>query len=522
MSKPNPFDTIKIEIPQTNFHDLSFSNRLTMDIGTLVPCYVEEVLPNDVFEITPSMLARFQPLVYPIPHKIEMFIHFFYCVNRLLWEPWPEFLKGTAVVKPFIQGTVEVPFEVTAGSIYDYMGLPISDNIKEEIDVFPFLAYGSIFNNYFQDQYNDSRYQPLADSLLELSKKTGALVPADFDLDAWSDMPIWRRAWQKDMFTSALPKANVAPTVNIPIELADAMLNTVVQFGSGEDVLTGDLKLNTGIITVDNGVDPEEPATLQGQTEFVGEDVTIEASITQLRYADHLMLFYEKLGRGGKRYNELMMILWGVDIGDDRISRPVYLGGVVSTVNISEVVQTSETATTPLGNFAGHASGLISGNKISYRCKEHGWIIGIVSLRPETVYYQGIPKKFTRKTYLDYFLNDFVGVSEQAILNKEIYYDSANPSIANNEFGYQPYGVQYKYHPSEVHGEFRTTLLDFTLVRDFSSTPALASSFIYIDPNEQRRIFAVTEEGTHPVLAHIYFDVPTKRKIPFYTDAIGL
>ena len=184
------------------------------------------------------------------------------------------------------------------------------------------------------------------------------------------------------------------------------------------------------------------------------------------------------------------------------------------------MLQTSQSDVTPLGDYAGQANAVVRGNQLSYYTPEHGFIIGILCVRPRTAYFQGIDKKFTRMTNLDYYWSDFAHIGEQAILNKELYFNKTDLTENNKTFGYIPRYSEYKYSPSEVHGDFRTTMLDWHLARKFDSQPTLSREFIQVQ--NDKRIFAVTEEDTNSLYAHIFFDIKASRKIPFFTNPAGL
>ena len=226
--------------------------------------------------------------------------------------------------------------------------------------------------------------------------------------------------------------------------------------------------------------------------------------------------------RSGTRYNELIRAHFGEDIGDARINRPEYIGGIKNNVMISEILQTSSTTeSSALGEYAGNANAIVSGDTMHFSCPEHGFIIGMLSVIPRTAYSQGINRKYTRQDPLDYYWSHFAHIGEQAIQNKELYYNS---SLTDNDgtFGYIPRYSEYKYNASEVHGDFRTNLEDFHLARKFSNRPNLSEEFIYVNPEEQKRIFAIQQEDVNSLYAHIYFDMQAQRKIPFFTNPGGL
>lgn len=522
----NPFNRVLVETPDRNTFDLSFDNKLTLDMGNLYPVLVQETLPGDNFHITPEMLIRFAPMTFPIMHRIDATIHFFYVPNRILWKNWTKFLSmekiaGVPYSPLYIQGTTGEPLNVKVGSFYDYLGLPIDSNIKEKINALPILAYLKIINEYYQDQNNDESYLLLRNQLELLYEKAGGrLSPSDIlpTLSAYEGLNIARRAWQHDYFTSALPWAQKGDDVNIPLQLEEIAVSQIRAIDGTTPLSTGytHIGLSAGdkVLEDDNNTPFEMYAT--------GNDAVLSGTINQLRAAMQLQKFLELNARSGTRYNELIRAHFGEDIGDARINRPEYIGGIKNNVMISEILQTSSTTeSSALGEYAGNANAIVSGDTMHFSCPEHGFIIGLLSVIPRTAYSQGINRKYTRQDPLDYYWSHFAHIGEQAILNKELYYNS---SLSDNDgtFGYIPRYSDYKYNASEVHGDFRTNLEDFHLARKFANRPNLSEEFIYVNPEEQKRIFAIQQEDVNSLYAHIYFDMQAQRKIPFFTNPGGL
>jgi hypothetical protein len=221
-----------------------------------------------------------------------------------------------------------------------------------------------------------------------------------------------------------------------------------------------------------------------------------------------LQEWLERSARGGTRYVESILSHFGVKSSDKRLQRPEYITGTKSPVIISEVLNTAGAAL-PQGNMSGHGMAVNSGKAGSYRCEEHGYIIGIMSVMPKTAYQQGIPKHFLKDDPFDYFWPSFANIGEQEVKNDEVY---AFTPTGNEPFGYVPRYAEYKFEQSRVAGDFRTSLAYWHLGRIFNSQPGLNGTFITSDPTH--RIFAVTDPLQEKLYAHVLNRVTAIRPMP--------
>lgn len=516
----NPFNTVEVDTPNRNSFDLSHDKKLSLKMGNLTPVLCQEVVPGDIFKIRPEMFTRFAPLVFPTMHEINATLHFFYVPNRILWKNWHKFIAGENYQPLQIQKSPSQELKSVKGTLLDYLGLPITDKL-DPINAFPILAYFRIFNEYYQDQNNDPTYNDLRNDLETIRDTTNGNI--NFNATVFSKMygsnaapfPLKQRAYEHDYFTSALPFAQKGTPVNIPIEISQ-VLSQVEVFSSADfstnNPNSGDIQANaTGSITTGGAI-----SRLKGLGASYNNDISLTGTINQLRQAYALQGFLEKNARSGTRYQELMLAHYGEDIKDYRISKPEYIGGLKNRIQINEVTSTAQTTEAILGDYAGHASGYITGDDISYQCSEHGVIIGIMSVLPKTAYQQGLEKLWSKPTYLDYYFPEFAHLGEQAIKNSEVFYDSVD-GLNNDTFGYIPRYSELKYSNSQVCGDFRDQLKDYHLGRIFANRPVLNSQFIYCNPVDQNRIFAVTSDIDN-LYCHIYFNIQAQRKIPFFTN----
>lgn len=235
------------------------------------------------------------------------------------------------------------------------------------------------------------------------------------------------------------------------------------------------------------------------------------ANINDLRYAFQVQRWLEKNARGGARYVESMMAHFGVRSSDARLQRPEYLGGGRSPIVISEVLQHSsdDDQPTPLATMAGHGISAQRSRQFKRFFEEHGYVIGILSIMPQTTYQQGLPKMWSRETRYDYYWPVFSHLGEQAVLEKELY--AQGNDTDNTVFGYQPRYQEYRRRYGSVHGDFRTTLNYWHLGRTFNSAPTLSKQFIECDPS--KRVFAV-QDDTDCCLIELANNIKALRPIP--------
>ena len=208
---PKPYQHVGALRPGRSMFDLSYDKKFTCDMAQLIPVMCDEVVPGDFFKIGNQAVIRFQPLVAPILHEINMYVHYFFVPYRLLWEDWEEFISG-GTDGEFADPIPEwEPTNTTVGSLWDYLGFPtgVDPDGAYPID-FPRRAYNFVYNEYYWDQ----TLQPEV---------------------ALTNETILNRCWEKDYFTSSLPWQQRGPAPAMPIAGTTSAVwtNSVISQGVG-------------------------------------------------------------------------------------------------------------------------------------------------------------------------------------------------------------------------------------------------------------------------------------------------
>ena len=518
-----------------------------MDFGMLVPFFCQEVLPGDTFKVSTEALVRFAPLIAPIMHRVNVYTHFFFVPNRLVWDDWKEFITGgddgtSAPVFP----THTFVGNMKPGSLGDYLGLPVTrdtgnqGNRKITVSALPFRAYHLIWNEYYRDQNLQKEFL-----FSTASGASGDDASGRFN-------QVHYRAWEKDYFTSALPFPQRLPNpVTLPIgDTAEIfydfsgtsdgtggqfVVNKPYQDGKPDD---NSVYFNQGYgdfnYRAEMGFTTNTPQGPQSRNVPLSYDPkgTLKAdlsqatgvSINELRRGFSLQRWLENNARGGARYIEQILSHFGVRSSDARLQRPEYLGGTKTPVVISEVMQTSESQTTPQGNYAGTGTSFGVGRAFKRFFEEHGYIIGIISIMPRSAYQQGVPRHFKKFDKFDFYWPEFAHLGEQEIKNSELYYDYDSSEEAQKEndklFGYSPRYAEYRFINSSVHGDMATTLNFWHLGRIFDSRPGLNGDFVTCKSDTQdtglNRVFAVTDTNSHHLWVQMYVNCKALRPLPKY------
>lgn len=458
--------------------DRSFTAKDTFNFDYLTPIFVDEVIPGDTANVTLSTFARLSSFALKNPIMDNMYIDFFFFFvpNRLVWDNWEKFNgaqtdpgDSTDFLIPTITSTAVTGEAV--GTIYDKMGIPTQvPNL--EFNALPFRAYNLIYNEWFRDQ----------------NMQNSLAVPKDNGPDLPNEYTLVKSGKRHDYFTACLPWPQKGDAVTIPL---GTMANIHSFNGNGSKVSVyadsdadyRNLRDNTagGVNTIilSNADTPVASDRL-----YADLSTATAATINQLREAFSVQSLLELDARGGSRYVEILQNHFQVVSPDFRLQRPEYLGGGSQRINSNVVTQTSPTSgSNALGQVAAFGTSSNQGTNIGFTKSfvEHGYIIGLARARADLTYQQGLHRMWSRSTRFDFFWPKLQELGEQAVLRKEIY---ATGSPANDDvvFGYQERFAEYRYSPSQIRGEFRSTyatsLDSWHLAEEFGSAPSLNSTFI--------------------------------------------
>lgn len=529
------FSKIQVERPRRSLFNLSHSRSFDCEMGQCIPILIEEVMPGDKFKLGNEFIVRFQPTVAPIPDNIDVKVDYFEVPHRLVFN---RDLDGQTTVtegeetryidnsfENFItlgvngEDTISMPkWEVSSGkngacSLWDYCGFPTgvtptglsapTDMVKRSINL--------IWNEFYRDE--------------NLQDKINIKTNED----------VLYANWSKDYFTSAFLERQRGVSPSFPIN-SKFNIQSIAELGAtgytykifpiGLVNGSSDSKANYLVGQDSNGkvyVNKRHSSgsfTQDELNEMFNEGFPITSTsfnMNDFRLAYKIQLWQERNLFGGVRYVEFLRAHFGTAPRDEVLQRPRYLGGTRTPVIATEVLQQSETGTTPQGNFTGHLLTADANHVSVVDVKEFGYIIGIMRIMPKARYTQGIDKQFLRNSPYEYPFPEFVGLSEDAIKNEEIFTqdgDGTGDTDNRGVWGYQGHLDEFRVRHSKVLGNLRGNLDYWTLARKFNSLPALNGDFIKCQPS--KRIFAVTTQSTPACVVDFFNKVKALRPIPYY------
>lgn len=474
-------------------YNLGHTHLTSFDMGELIPIACMEVLQGDIWDMSTSALVRMAPMVSPPMHPTHVTIHHWFVPFRILWTDvdgpntgFEAFITGgpsgtSAPTAPKITMPNSGAGGVVVGSLANYLGIPLgynADNSGYSVSALPFRAYNKIWNYNYRDE----------------DLQTELVIDYGNGSDTTTSTLLQNCCWEEDYFTACRASPQKGPQVTIPLAgnapVKGIGYNSAIS-SLGGSVSTMHETAGSGNVTYPNTasaavanqiltkVTTSTPATAYPEI-YADMSAVTGIPIIDLRYSNAVQRFMEKMSRGGSRFAEWLQ-MFGIRHADARIQQPEYLGGGRQTIQFSEVLQTAQDGTDPVGTMRGHGIAGVQTNRFTRFFEEPGLVISLAYIKPKTIYTQNLHKMWSRDTKFDYWTPEMQFIGQQNVLNKEVYAAHTSP---NGTFGYIDRHEEYRTVNSRVSGEFLSVQNSWHFARNFSSSPTLNGTFVSAVPTD--------------------------------------
>lgn len=507
MSRNRDFQKVKAPNWKLNEFDLSHQKLLTSVPGDLIPVFYLNCIPGDQVSVSTEVFIRFAPMLAPLASRWEATVHFFFVNYRSLWTNWIDFITGgddgqTVPTPPYITMDAANKAYFDEGRLADYFGLPCYSGVGAptqdvDINVLPFIAYQHIWDEYYRDE-------DLQTARLTLRKNK--VSNGDQQANIANILSRCQRNWERDYLMGARPYAQKGVDTELDLDVFENAATTYFRKQSGAVPTAGAVTVDAAGAIFDGTPDAIELKRESGSNQLSNFTSIIE--LPELRRAEALQKFMEASMRGGTRYEEVIAGVFGV-VPPYLDEIPRYLGGGRQYVQSSEVMSNTttldnaanpgESVWTPIGEYTGRSVSIGKTNKVGYKCREHGIIIGLLSVVPRLTWgSEGIPRLFRYDDRFDYPTPYLMNVGDQEVLQSEVYWDPVGVDM-DDTWGYQERYGEAKGIPSTVHGAFRTSLDYWHSAILCGAAPALNDAFITCSEidDELTRMFATPTADEH-------------------------
>lgn len=529
-----------------NGFDLSFKKNFTAKAGELLPVMVKEVLPGDSFKINLKSFTRTQPINTAAFARIREYYDFYFVPYDLLWNK-----SNTALTQMYDNPQHAVSLDPTQnflldGSMPSVTAKAISDYLS---------SFGTTYTEYDKNYFGYSRSECSAKLLEYLGYgRFYAFTPRGSD--TWDSAPLMSNltfnifgllAYQKiyaDYYRDSQWERVSPSTFNV--DYMDGTSNMSI-----DDLITGstsskviqnynlfDLRYCNWQKDLFHGVVPHQQygdlsAVSVGKIPPADEETGF--TILALRQAEFLQKWKEITQSGNKDYKDQIEKHWGVSVGDGFSELCTYLGGVSSSLDINEVVNTNITGNNA-ADIAGKGTGVSNGVIDFNSGGKYGLLVCIYHCLPLLDYTAALLNSaFTKVRVTDYAIPEFDRVGMELVPLRKMINPPADgfSSYADSGLGYAPRYIDYKTSVDCSIGGFFGSLRNWVI--SYSNTSILNQlgskdpvnqpqptaapmnyTFFKVNPNCLDPLFAVavnSELSTDQFLCSSFFDVKVVRNL---------
>lgn len=531
-----------IDIERSKFKR-PFTHKTTFNMGKLIPFYVDsDILPGETHSFTTSIVARLLDPAVPIMDNLFLDTYYFFIPSRLCWTNFKKHMGENVNGAWAVVAETERPHIIVPTGGYDknavatYMGIPQGAGVEGcTFDREAITAYCMTWNEWFRDQ---NIVAPL-----ELNLDDGDTMGSNDDPRLGGKvLPVYKF---HDVFTSSLPQPQKGNSISMPLgttapirikQAENGAINrqfirnvetgkNINSYNPGNEYSSGLVSKSddtaTGVLQNESSdnVFTKVALDLNG-SHYVDLTQATAATVNALRLAFATQRILEKDARGGTRMREIVKNHFHTTMADARAQIPEYIGGATRVpINIEQVTQTSSGIQgSPLGQPGATSTTTNVDDDVTYSSQEWGTIIGVLCVRQDHTYQQGINRMWKKRKRLDQYWTALANLGEGPVYASEL---KATPNGGNDDvvFGYQEAWYWYRYLPGYVSGElsslYAQSLDIWHLGDEYTDTPVLSDEFLR--ETDQYLYRSLISSDNHQFIADIYVENTAVRPMPVYS-----